>query len=91
MNVAPFVTLVATLAQSTAPAIPGFGRPWFEQPVLNKQAPVFQKRVHQVQTQEKPTCTMRVIVPHRHTDPKIVFEIPRNVSYALRIIEPPCR
>ncbi|CAN5795986.1 hypothetical protein BH18ACI5_BH18ACI5_12480 [soil metagenome] len=91
MNLALFVTLVATLAQSTAPAIPGFGRPWFEQTPPNKHAPVFQKRIHQAQPQVKPACAMRVIVPRKHTDPKIVIEPPQNVSYSIRIIEPSCR
>jgi len=91
MNLALFATLVATLAQSAAPAIPGFGRPWYEPTVPNQHAPVFQTRLHQPQPQVKPTCTMRVIVPRKHTDPKIVFEFPQSVRYGLRIIEPSCR
>ena len=92
MNIALFATLVATLGQSTAPVIPGFGRPWYEKVPSNKHAPtVFNKRVHQLPQQVTPRCRMPAVVPRKHTDPKIVFEVPKDVRLSGRIIEPSCR
>jgi hypothetical protein len=91
MTLALFTTLVATLAQSTAPLVPGFGSPWF-QPVPQHRRMVFQPlKGAQAQSLLVPNCTMRILVAPKDVDPKIVVEPPKNARHSIRIIEPSCR
>jgi hypothetical protein len=92
MTIALFVALVGTLAQSTAPVVPGFGRPWFET-ARPQPRPTFSASagVGQTAPMSVPSCVMRTIVAPKNLDPKIVVEPPKNVRHSMRIIEPSCR
>ena len=89
MTPALLATLVATLAQTTAPVIPGFGTPWFV--TAPPQKPLTSFKISGRSPGPIPICTMRTIVAPRDLDRKIVIEPPANVRHSARIIEPSCR
>lgn len=83
--------LIAVLAQTAAPQIPGFGRPWFERPIVKSghrdQPTTAPKQV------EKPmiVCNMPMVRPRADVDPKFVVEPPKDVVFHLRIIDSGCK
>ena len=89
MTPALLATLVATLAQTTAPVVPGFGTPWFV--TARQQNPTTPFKISDRSPGPIPTCTMRTIVAPRDLDPKIVVEPPANVRHSVRRIQPSCR
>ena len=91
MTIALFVALVGTLAQSTAPVVPGFGRPWFET-ARPQPRPTFSASagVGQTAPMSVPSCVMRTIVAPKNLDPKIVVEPPKNGAKIRTIDAPAC-
>jgi hypothetical protein len=90
MTLALFATLAATLAQTAAPVVPGFGSPWFVR-APQRNTPVSLKTADQLVTAPISACNIRTIVAPSHVDPKIVVEPPKDVRHSVRIIELPCR